>query len=87
MELPTTKRDDVVKWVTDGNDKILEDSIRCPLHSICHICAEFETNSSDMVNVIVTGDFEEEGMINTHGLFLHVPKYSKSKDILITLYK
>jgi DDE superfamily endonuclease/Tc5 transposase DNA-binding domain len=73
MKLPTPTRDDIVKWVTDAYEKIPEESIRRTFISIGYNCAEFEESSSDMDTITVVEDFEEEGTINTHDLYLHVP--------------
>jgi DDE superfamily endonuclease len=73
MKLPTPTRDDIVTWVTDAYAKILEEIIRRTFISIGYNCAEFEVSSSDMDTITVVEDFEEEGTINTHDLYLHVP--------------
>jgi DDE superfamily endonuclease len=84
MKLPTPDRDDIVSWVTDAYDKISEESIRRTFQSIGYNCAEFadnnemtnnsSSNDNDNSNIILE-DFEEEGTINTHDLYLHIPTY------------
>jgi hypothetical protein len=73
MKLPTPTRDDIVKWVIDAYAKIPEESIRRTFISIGYNRAKFEVSSSVMDTITVVEDFEEEGTINTHDLYLHVP--------------
>jgi hypothetical protein len=82
MKLPTPDRDDIVTWLTDAYDKILEYSMQRTFQSIGFNCAEFEVNnemknnsSNDFINNTIIKDLEEEGNISNHYLYLHIPTY------------
>jgi hypothetical protein len=74
MKLPTPICDDIVTWVTDTYHKIPAKSTRRTFTSIGYNCDK-EISSSDMDSITVVEEFEEEGTINTHDLYLHVPTY------------
>jgi hypothetical protein len=57
----------------DTNNKISEESIRRTFRSIGFNCAAFEFNNETTHSIIE--DFEEEGTICTHNLYLHIPTY------------
>jgi hypothetical protein len=60
MKLLKIDRDDIVSWIIDTYDNILEESKQHTFQSFGFNCAGFEIDNKEMKNITIIKDFEEE---------------------------